>query len=390
MVLCLGGEDLGLRLAFLRALQSAGLSVGAVGVGPDHRFVEAGIPYYSYSLKRTCAPLTDWQALWRVILQVARSRPAIVHGFDTKPGLIAPLAVSISRQGCAIRTINGLGRIFATISGSGGALRAAYCGAQRLVAPLTAVTIFQNQHDLTFFARRSLVNRRRAVVIPGSGVDVHAFSRDAIPASAKEALRSELGLEGKFVVSCVARMTRQKGIRCLLSASHLIARERSDVRVLLVGPSESEASEAITVEEIRRHSPPVTALGPRNDVAQILAVTDVFVLPTAYAEGVPRSLLEAGAMGIPLVTTTMPGCTDVVVDGWNGFLIEPGDPYGLAASVLQLAGNECLRRSMGERSRRRICERFSLERVTAAHLEIYQCVLEQRPISTLSSGLSLV
>src|SRR5258705_2966750 len=85
-----------------------------------------------------------------------------------------------------------------------------------------------------------------------------------------------------------------------------------------------------------RHTPYVLALGPRSDVPALLGVADVFAFPTEYLEGVPRALLEAAVAGRPIVTTKMPGCTGVVCDGWNGFLVPPRDPRLLAERILDL------------------------------------------------------
>ena len=132
---------------------------------------------------------------------------------------------------------------------------------------------------------------------------------------------------------------------------------------------------AVSQSEVERHAPFVRALGQRTDVPSLLALTDVFVLPTQYREGIPRVLLEAGAAGCAMVTTKMPGCSEVVRDGWNGLLVEPGNAAALARAIETLVQRPDLRCQMGERSRLFVRAEFSLERVVEAYTEVYDGVL---------------
>jgi glycosyltransferase involved in cell wall biosynthesis len=110
----------------------------------------------------------------------------------------------------------------------------------------------------------------------------------------------------------------------------------------------------------------------------LLAISDVFALPTFYREGVPRALLEAAAMGLPLVSTDMPGCRDVIRDGWNGVLVPPRDVAALTRALLRLVEAEPdVLRQMGENSRDYVERRFTLEHVADAYAEIYQRLLER-------------
>ena len=109
--------------------------------------------------------------------------------------------------------------------------------------------------------------------------------------------------------------------------------------------------EALNKGELDRVCRSVRWIGRRSDVLDILAASDVVVLPTYYREGIPRVLLEAASMGLPLVATAVPGCTEVVEDGSNGFLVPARDPEALAASILRLARDPAMRRRLGARSR---------------------------------------
>ena len=323
-VWCLGGVDLDLRIPFFEALRAVGFQVEAVGSGDPVPFANARIPFYPYELSRGLAPYSDARALVQLIRLAKHHRPRIFHGFDMKPSLLAPLTVAVVREGHAVRTVNGLGRLVAG-NGVASTYRAAYCALQKLVSPWTAMTVFQNNHDRQYFERRGLVRNGATSLIRGSGVDTDAIDRALADREAVGALRQSLGLGDRLVVTCVSRLTRLKGIPVLLEAAARIARHREDVIFLIVGSGDGEGNEGVPLADVEAHAPYVRALGARSDVPTILAVSDIFVLPTQYGEGIPRSLLEAGAAGLAIVTTCVPGCSDVVRDEWNGLLAEPGN-----------------------------------------------------------------
>lgn len=177
----------------------------------------------------------------------------------------------------------------------------------------------------------------------------------------------------------ISRLVVQKGVREYLEAARRIQPHVKDVTFLLVGPIASEGAQAIPVKELERSANSVRYLGPRSDIPAILALTDLFVLPSYYREGIPRVLLEAGALGLPLITTDMPGCKEVVRAGWNGLLVPPRDVKALASAMLRLLSSNDERTMMGMRSKAHIRDNFSLSRVADAYAEIYQRVLDDNP-----------
>jgi glycosyltransferase involved in cell wall biosynthesis len=181
-------------------------------------------------------------------------------------------------------------------------------------------------------------------------------------------------------------MTRQKGIPTLLEAAALVHQHRPGVRFLLVGPRESEGPFAVTQAEIERHAPYVLAVGSRSDVPALLGLADVFAFPTEYFEGVPRALLEAAVAGRPIVTTRMPGCTDVIRDGWNGFLVPPRDPRLMAERILDLLRDRETAAAMGVRAAHLVKTEFNLEITVARYAAVYED-LARRAIRSRSQVL---
>lgn len=382
-VLCLGGEDHALRVPFLLALRDRGFRVTAASSGSDERFRTNGLQHLSWRFDRFDRRGGDLGAVARIGKLIADCRPDLIQTFDTKPNLLAPLAARGTVP--VVRTINGMGWTFSPGGGMRARLiRPVYRLMQRATARWAAATIFQNADDKAYFERHGLVRRGTAHLVRSSGIDVAAFRAALAGARDPQVLRRELGLGDARIVVTVSRLTRQKGIGTLLEAAGIVARARASVKFLLVGPRESEGPFAIGAAEIEAASPHVIALGHRGDVPALLAMADVFVLPTEYREGIPRALLEAGLAGLPMVATRMPGCTDVVTEGWNGSLVEPGDAKALARAILDLLADPARAQAMGQHSAGLVAREFQLDGVADRYRDIYRDVLRARSSATPS------
>jgi glycosyltransferase involved in cell wall biosynthesis len=359
------------------ALAARGLRVTAAGTGDPAPFKRVGLEYRGFAFDRFVNPLSDWAAVRTLSKLLVGVRAELVQSFDTKPNLLVPLAARSLGDVSVIRTINGLGWVYSSRSPMATMLSPIYRALHRLAARSTAFTVFQNRDDQMFFERHGMLGTGASRLIPGSGIDVERFEQAAAGAAPPAALRRALGLGTSEVVITVTRMTRQKGIRTLLAAAALVHRVRPGVRFLLVGPRQSEGPLAIGQAEIDRHAPYVIAPGPRSDIPALLALADVFAFPTEYREGVPRCLLEAALAGLPIVTTRMPGCRDVVGDGWSGFLVPPRDPMSLAAKILDLLRDRDTARLMAARAMQLVKREFSLGITVARYMTAYEELLSR-------------
>jgi glycosyltransferase involved in cell wall biosynthesis len=238
------------------------------------------------------------------------------------------------------------------------------------------MTVFQNARDQAYFGRNGLVARERSILIPGSGVDVVGFDEALATGPPAERLRAELGLGKAPVVITVTRLTRQKGIPTLLAAAQRVHRVQPEVRFVLVGPRQSEGRLAVSQRELDRHRRYVVTPGPRNDVPALLRMADVFAYPTEYREGVPRALLEAALAGLPIVTTNMPGCEDVVQHGWCGRLVPPRSSRTLATAILELLADRTGAKDLGRLASAHVRQNFGLQLTAARYREVYRQVLD--------------
>lgn len=374
-LLCIGGEDHAFRIPFLLALRARGFQVSAAATADPAPFERAGIEFHQFHFDRFINPVADWTARKTLRKLIVDLHPDIVQSFDTKPNLLVPLAAAGIPGAMVVRTINGLAYLYSSQSPKALAFRPVWRVLQRLAARATTATVFQNADDQAFFARHRMIGRGPNRLIRGSGVDVASFDRAVADGPTPEQLRQDLGLGTSEIVLTVSRMTVQKGIPTLLEAAEAVHRHRPNVRFLLVGPRDTEGPNAISQAAIDRHAPYVKAIGPRSDIPSLLGLADVFAFPTEYREGVPRALLEAGAAGCPIVTTQMPGCRDVIHDGWNGYLVPPKSPRQLADGILDLLSDRVSAKTMGLRAAKRIRQEFNLDSVVGQYAELYEELL---------------
>jgi hypothetical protein len=385
-VLFIGGEDLNLKIPFIAAMRDRGFQVIAAGSGPAAPFEQSKIDYLPFQFDRFISPLSDWRALRRLVAILRDLQPDLAQGFDTKPCVLLPLAARMAGKTKVVRTICGRGWIYSSRSPVALAMRPVYLLLHRLASLSTTATVFQIEGDRKFFARHHMVGRN-GILIPagGGGVDVEGFERAQAKAASREQVREELGLGTAEVVITVTRITRQKGLPSLLAAAELVNKKRPDVRFLLVGPRESEGPLSMSQEEIDAHAPYVISTGPRTDVPALLRAADVFAFPTEYAEGVPRALLEAAISNLPIVTTSMPGCCDVIRDGWNGLLVPPGESEVLAEKILPMLSDREMAQAMAARSAEWVRKRFALTVMSARHAELYTALLNNEKIPPAAS-----
>ncbi len=378
-VLYVGGSDHHLRIPFMLAVRNCGFRVTAAGSGDCTPFDKVGLAFYPFRFERFMNPASDWTALKTLSTILRDICPDLAQGFDTKPCLLLPLAARAAdhpHHPAIVRTICGRAWVYSSRSPLALAARPVYRAMHRAAARSTAATVFEMDDDRAFFEHHRMTGRN-GLVIPagGGGVDVEGF-RGALAGSLPPGqLREELGLGTSPVIITVTRMTRQKGIPTLLKAAALVHRVCPDVKFLLVGPRESEGPLAVSQAEIDEHAPYVIATGPRSDVPALLGLADVFAFPTEYREGVPRVLLEATLAGLPIVSTSMPGCCEVIRDGWSGFLVPPHAPDHLAAKIFELLHDRKTARIMAGRAEELVAEKFSLRMIVARHVALYRELL---------------
>lgn len=375
MIWHVGGSDVRMRIPLLERLRIYGFTVGAVGSEDEAPFRRAGIPYARYPLATGLDPLGDRRSVRALRKLVTAGRPQVVHAFDTKPGVLLPSAVSgLSGVRC-LRTVTGMGDLFSRGDPSARLLQCVYAYAQRS-ANRRAWTVFQNCDDRQHFLRHGYVTPGRTRLVRGSGVDIVALRQQAAAAPVQALRQDLLGPNGTRVVLMVSRLVCNKGVDTYIAAARQAAVRWPHWHWVLVGPHDG-GPQAVDRSLVEDAGAELRWLGSRQDAAALMAAADVVVLPTRYREGVPRVLLEAGALARPVVATDVPGCRDVVSDGVTGRLIPPRDPGALIDAVADVLGCDGVAETWGRAAQRRVETHFSLERVATDYAAIYTELLGQ-------------
>jgi glycosyltransferase involved in cell wall biosynthesis len=302
-------------------------------------------------------PLRDVTTLRALRRLFADLRPDVILTYTIKPVLYGSLVARLTGVPERFCIMAGVSYAFGGTGAKARSVRAVTTPLYRAALACNRLVFFQNPDDLALFERlRLLSGRDKAVLINGSGVDVDHFEHAPLPS------------EPRFLL--VARMVRAKGIVEYVEAARILKRRHPNVPFRLVGWFyHSPGHIARATLEAWVQEGVIEYLGDLEDVRPALRDAAVFVLPSYYPEGQPRSILEALAMGRPVVTTDTPGCREAVRDGVNGFLVPPRDPEALAAAMERLIMRPELIPRMGLESRRAAEEKYDVHKVNAVILE---------------------
>ena len=365
-----------LRGSLIRALTAEGYDVYAIAPeGPSVPAIEAdGATFVRWPLpRRGLNPVVELLSILRLWGIYRRISPDIAHHFTAKPNIYGAIAGRLAGVSVTISSVNGLGYVFTGDERMLALVRPLVTTLYRMAFRLNSSVVVQNGDDIEELEKRGILSAGAALHAPGgSGVDIDRFTPDAIPPSVVVALRESLGIAMDTpVVLFVGRMLWHKGIQELVECAHIIG-PKLGARFVLVGPTDEGNPAAIPSDRLVAWSAegPITLLGERSDIRELLAMADVVALPS-YREGFPRVLIEACAMGKPIVTTDVPGCRDVVTNDLNGLIVAPKDGRALAGAVEALLADSSLRARLSVAARRRAVDEFDEKIVTGNTLSLY-------------------
>lgn len=357
------------RMSVARAARDAGWEVHvACRVNAHGEQIQSeGFVLHPLRLSRSSTnPLGELAAIAEIRQIHRRVDPEIAHHVALKPVLYGGVAARRRGGPQVVNAIAGMGSIFSGGQGSSPAKSAVLqMGFRFALRGDGRWLVVQNDDDLKFFRSRRLIEADRAYVIPGSGVDTELFSPDTVKAEAFDRNRP-------IRVTIVARMLWDKGIGEAVEAVRLLTERETPVELWLVGDPDPENPNSIDEHQLMEWDkrPEVVWWGRRDDIPGVWAQSDIALLPS-YREGMPRSLLEAGASGLPLIATHVPGCDALVKDGLTGLLVPPRDPIELAEAVERLFRDPSLRLSMGAAARADVVAAYSDDQILGQFLNLY-------------------
>lgn len=357
------------RLVVALAAQKAGCDVTVVtaDTGRLKDIEAAGLKVINLPMSRSGMNILQELKAFLFLYKLYRhEKPDVVHHVGIKTILWGSLATKFASvlSGTTIAVVNavsGLGGFFAEDNQSilskilPKVLRFSHHRKKLFV-------IFQNQEDRQLYLKHQIIKESQARYIKGSGVDLKEFCYIPEPA------------EGKIIILLTARMIVEKGVFVLTEAAEKLRLEYEDKAEFWIVGGLDDHPGAITKDQLEAvcDGRYIKWLGRREDVKDLLKQCHIFAFPSYYMEGLPKSLIEACAIGRPIVTTDNIGCRDVVTDGVNGYIVPVKDSVALAEKIKVLIDNPELRVQMGLASRKVAEDYFSVDSVIEKHLAIYQ------------------
>lgn len=369
----------------LQALSAAGFEVAAISAdGPDAVPVRAaGVRHLAVDFTRRLTPLRDLRAAWQLWRIFRREAFTIVHTHQIKAALFGQLAARLAGVPVVVNTVHG----FYFHEHTPPLKRRAWILLEKICARSSDLLLSQNREDVATAIGAGICAADRIEHV-GNGIDVRRFAAAAVRPERVRALRRELKLpDDALVVGFVGRMVKEKGVPELFEAVRSLRQREPRVRLLMIGPADVDKPDVMTPAAAGPYGiGDVTVFaGYRHDMPELYSLMRVAVLPS-HREGMPRSPMEASAMGIPVVATDIRGCREVVRDGENGLLVPLRDPAALAAAIARVLADEGLAARLGASGRARAEAEFDERHMFARTIRAYARLLTRRGLAVPVEG----
>ncbi|MBG50380.1 MAG: glycosyltransferase family 1 protein [Pseudozobellia sp.] len=335
----------------------------------EEKLCQLGAECIEFKLQRTgLNPLKDFNSIQQLKNVIEENKVDLVFPYTIKPVIYSSFAARSSSTP-VISLITGLGFTFSAVTRKAKFLQLITQTLYKFALRTNKVVIFQNDDDRQLFIEKGIVKREQETeVVDGSGINLKWFSYTQRKVSEKETV--------DFVL--VGRLMEEKGVNLLIEVAKELRPKYPNSRFHFIGPPSKNSSGAISESELQQLNTEniIVYHGKSDNVASLLKKMDVFVLPTYYREGVPRSILEALSSGMPIITTNTPGCKETVIQGKNGFLVEPRLKEPLLKAVEYFLIHPEKIEKMGEQSRNLAESKFDVNIINGHILRIINKTLK--------------
>lgn len=350
--------------------------VGVTGRDEKHFYEIAqreGIRMIPIELSRVISPFKDLKSLFQMYFMMLREKPDIVHTHTPKAGLIGLLAAKLAGVPVRLHTVGGIPwmEVF-------GFKRNMLKQIEKITYGL-AHRVYPNSKGLIQFIHEQKICPSEKVKLLANGGSNGINTDYFVPQpELKQTLRLKQGInDNEIVLGFVGRIAREKGINEWLTAFEEV-RKQFKVKILLIGLFEKTYGGLTSeVEEKIQNDPDILFLGRFDDVRPYYNMMDIFVFPS-YREGFPNAVLEACAMGLPVIATDINGCNEIIQNGVNGILIEPKSSEAIYKALLNLLENKESRLKLGEQARTEVVKKFRRENIWRALKDEYDTFLTNR------------
>ncbi|MFH7409695.1 glycosyltransferase family 4 protein [Acinetobacter variabilis] len=310
-------------------------------------------------------PVQSLKLLLDLREKITSIQPDVVHLVTIKPVLIGGLASILAKVPSIVYAISGLGFIFTNTMPKAKILRLGIIPLYRLaLSAKNKTVIVQNLDDLRILRQYVAIPESQTTLIPGSGVDLKQFDFQPLPLTNK-------------IVLMACRLLADKGVYEFQKSAQLLKEKYPEVRFVLVGGIDPDNPASLTEQELNEwvQKGDLEWWGHQNNMPEVLSQATVVVLPS-YREGMPKVLLEAQALGRPIVTTDVPGCREAIEDGKTGFLAQVKDEKSLANEIEKLIINDELCLEFSRNARALAEQKFDIEQVVKTHMNIYENLVQ--------------
>ena len=312
-------------------------------------------------LNKTSTTIFDNIKYLKNLIRIMKEeKPDKIFAYTIKPVIFGSIAAHKAKIKKMYSMVTGLGYVYAVDNFKTKILRI-ICGiGYKIAFKYNEKVIFQNKDDVEEFVNRKYLKREKCEIVDGSGVNMQRFNRNALP-------------DGN-VFLMVSRILKPKGVKEYFEAAKIVKEKYPEAEFLYVG-AEDKTQLALNLDEVRKEyldTKIINYCGETNDVPSYIAKSTVFVLPSYYREGVPRTLLEALAMGRPIITTDTVGCRETVKEGVNGYFVPIKDSQALAEKMIYLIENRDKLEKMSNESYEYCKKRFDVNIINKRMLEIME------------------
>jgi glycosyltransferase involved in cell wall biosynthesis len=333
------------------------------------------VPVFHVEMTRKITPWQDLKAVWELYKYFKREQPFIVHTHTPKAGTVGMIAAKLAGVPHRLHTVAGLPLMEATGN------RRALLNLVEKITYACANKVYPNSNGLkNIIIEQHFCSPVKLNVIgngSSNGINTSYFSPEQFSVAEKQILKASLGITPEdFVFIFVGRLVGDKGINELIQAFRKLSAETNRVKLLLVGPLESDLDPLFpeTLYEIASNEH-IRSLGFQKDVRPSLSISNVLVFPS-YREGFPNVVMQAGAMGLPSIVTNINGCNEIIIEGQNGTIIPVKDSNAIYEAMNKMVLDNYYREKLQQNARPMIISRYEQQVVWQAILTEYKS-LEQ-------------
>lgn len=360
------------RTPIMRELLQSGNIVYAICPKGEYNqsLSEVGVIVVNYEIDRkSINPFAEKKVIENIYIAIKNLRLDILHTFTAKPNIYGTFAGKRANIPVILNLVEGLGSFYVHNSIKNIIIRTIMERLYKKAFALSNGVVFVNNEDSKYMISKKIIDKNMVKVIKSVGVDITKFNLQNFSQDSLHNIKLKIGLQDKLIILMVARAIWDKGIREYYECADILKSKYSNIEFLLVGGTDNGNHACIDIDFLNSGS--VKWLGHRDDIVELTAICDIYVLPS-YKEGLPVTLMEASAMSKPIVTTSTTGCREVVKDGYNGFLVPVKSSVELSKKIEILITNKDLRDTMGKNSRLIAQKEFDVKKIVKQYVEYYE------------------